>query len=480
VVNSLTYFSVSGDFYNVTDPTLGDVTNVPQVQIIEGLVTFYPRLPKGFVAYIDNYVVQPAVSEIQVFSISGALSGTFTLSYQGQTTSTIPYNAAATTVQSALRALSTIGAGNVSVAGSAGGPYTITFTGSLANTPVGLISADTSALVGVTPTISTATITTSQVAVNEVQRVTITGSPTSGWFYLTFAGHVTGPIPYNATAIAVQQALQALPSIGSIPGGEWGSSANVVVTGSNGGPYDVTFVGQLAAQDVPTLITRSSFGGGSTPGVSVSTVTTGLPRINEVQTVTITNARSGFFTLTLAGHTTAPIGWNSPWYTVRDIIAALPGVGAGNVAVTGPLNGVYTIAFGGTLAGTDMPQITANGSLLVGLLPNSTLERTATGTSQVARDSALAIPQRNGRIWNGQLSTIDISDTTDVQLVSNTAPLGLAARGIPSLIYDVKFSQVTYAKNSQVISDFAFTAPTDSTPICITDPALNRLDYLGP
>jgi hypothetical protein len=56
-------------------------------------------------------------------------SGTFTLTYGGQTTSGIAYNAAASAVQTALETLSSIGSGNVSVTGNNGGPYTIRMIG---------------------------------------------------------------------------------------------------------------------------------------------------------------------------------------------------------------------------------------------------------------------------------------------------------------------------------------------------------------
>ncbi|WP_280389313.1 hypothetical protein [Nocardia wallacei] len=51
--------------------------------------------------------------------------GTFTLTVDGQTTTGIAYNAAASAVQSALEALSTVGTGNATVTGSAGGPYSV-------------------------------------------------------------------------------------------------------------------------------------------------------------------------------------------------------------------------------------------------------------------------------------------------------------------------------------------------------------------
>jgi hypothetical protein len=83
----------------------------------------------------------------------GATAGTFTLSYNGQTTAALAYNAAAATIQAALEGLSTIGAGNVAVRGRAGGPWTVTLrydlqeatvalTGSGAGLTAGTLSLD--------------------------------------------------------------------------------------------------------------------------------------------------------------------------------------------------------------------------------------------------------------------------------------------------------------------------------------------------
>lgn len=71
----------------------------------------------------------------KVVTITGTpTGGTFTLSIGGQTTAPIAYNATATTVQTALQALSSVGAGHVTVTGSAGGPYTITFDDTVSGT----------------------------------------------------------------------------------------------------------------------------------------------------------------------------------------------------------------------------------------------------------------------------------------------------------------------------------------------------------
>lgn len=103
--------------------------------------------------------------------------------------------------------------------------------------------------------------------VTAVQTVTINGSPTGGTFTLTFRGQTTSAIAYDAANSAVDTALEALSTIGT---------GNVVVTGSAGGPYTVTFAGDLASQAVELLIASGSgLTGGSSPSVSVALTTPG-------------------------------------------------------------------------------------------------------------------------------------------------------------------------------------------------------------
>ena len=90
-----------------------------------------------------------------VFSLKAATAtgGTYTLTWRGQTTSAIAYNASAATIQSALEALSTVGAGNVSVAGSSlTSTYAmgIQFTGAALPSPVGstALTVDTASFTG--------------------------------------------------------------------------------------------------------------------------------------------------------------------------------------------------------------------------------------------------------------------------------------------------------------------------------------------
>ena len=75
-------------------------------------------------------------AEVQTITITGTpTGGTFTLTFDGQTTAGIAFNAAAAAVQSALEALSNLAPGDVTVTGAAGGPYTATFTAAEGDIP---------------------------------------------------------------------------------------------------------------------------------------------------------------------------------------------------------------------------------------------------------------------------------------------------------------------------------------------------------
>jgi hypothetical protein len=103
-------------------------------------------------------------------------------------------------------------------------------------------------------------------AVQEVQTVTITGTPTGGTFTLTFDGQTTANIAYNAAAAAVQTALENLSNL--LPG-------DVVVTGGPGPgtPWIATFSAALG--NVAQMSATGAFTGGATPAVAVTTTTPG-------------------------------------------------------------------------------------------------------------------------------------------------------------------------------------------------------------
>lgn len=193
-----------------------------------------------------------AVNEVQRVGFTvpmSPISGTFTLSFGGQTTSSISGTASAATVQSALEGLSSVGSGNVTVTKttdtSSSQVWTVTFQGSLAGSNVSQITINTSGIYVFFGTVTKTEVTDTQgqSAQNEVQVVTLT-NVTGGTFRLAFAGQVTAPIAYNASATDVKNALAALQVL---------DASDLSVTGSSGGPYTITFQGTYAGLNLAPL-----------------------------------------------------------------------------------------------------------------------------------------------------------------------------------------------------------------------------------
>ncbi|WP_298869235.1 LamG-like jellyroll fold domain-containing protein [uncultured Gimesia sp.] len=187
------------------------------------------------IPFTVTVAVSGGSNEVQLITVLGATGGTFTLTFGGQTTSALAYNASAATLETAFEGLGSVGSGNGTVTGDAGGPYTIEFTGALAATDVALITTDASSLTG---------------SANEVQTITILNAPTGGTFTLSYDGESTTALAYNASAATIEAALLALNSI---------PSASVSCGGGAlpGSAVTVTFQGALALTDVPMLIANS-------------------------------------------------------------------------------------------------------------------------------------------------------------------------------------------------------------------------------
>ena len=173
-----------------------------------------------------HVMATPVGNAQQVVTLTDAVLGnTFTLIFDGATTAAIAVDAVAADVEDALEALATIGVGNVDVAGDAGGPYIVEFTGILAKQDVSLMAGDVGRK-------------------SEKQTISLDATVSDGTFTLTFDAHETAAIAYDAPAADVQAALEALDSIGH---------GQVAVTGSAGGPWQAEFTGTLADTDVAAM-----------------------------------------------------------------------------------------------------------------------------------------------------------------------------------------------------------------------------------
>jgi hypothetical protein len=99
---------------------------------------------------------------------------------------------------------------------------------------------------------------------NEQVQVAITGGPTGGTFTLTFGAQTTAAIPYGASALQVQDALEALSTIGD---------GNIAVTGGwtgGGAVFLLEFRAALGATDVGAVTGSVASLTGGTPAIAIT------------------------------------------------------------------------------------------------------------------------------------------------------------------------------------------------------------------
>lgn len=117
------------------------------------------------------------IGEIQeIVRDTRATGGTFTLTFDGQTTIPIPYDASAIVVESALKALSNIGLGNVYVLTTDVG-WTVEFRGDLATEDVPLLIADGTGLTSSTTPVTLSLYRQGTPALNTIYQITFS----HGW-----------------------------------------------------------------------------------------------------------------------------------------------------------------------------------------------------------------------------------------------------------------------------------------------------------
>lgn len=186
-VQTLT-IDATGGTYTLTygGSTTGAIAEAATAAVVEAALVALPSL---------------AGNAVQTITFAGSpTGGSFTISYNGRTSNPIAYNATGATVQTALENLETIGAGNVTVSGSAGGPYTVTFAGYLAGLAVLPLEVG---LFQMLPTTVTATVAQTTLGGGGSNNVSVSGSA-GGPYTITFQG-VRGAA--NIAAITTDAAL---------------------------------------------------------------------------------------------------------------------------------------------------------------------------------------------------------------------------------------------------------------------------------
>ena len=114
--------------------------NLPGVALVRLLTIDTDSLSPSFGDfYLSDRPIAGPEDETQKITAPG--SGSYTLTFAGQTTTPLPFNATTSEIQGALAALSTIGAGNISVTSYPGEVVFLKFEGALGDTYLPLVTA---------------------------------------------------------------------------------------------------------------------------------------------------------------------------------------------------------------------------------------------------------------------------------------------------------------------------------------------------
>lgn len=321
MVNIVKDFNVVPPTTRPTAPVLGVNADRKFLQVINNATTGTVR------AKFDQNFLVPA-NEIQVISFSGTPnSGTWTIKdWTGAATSSLTATASANDVQTALQALTAIGSGNCTVTGSMSAGFTVTFNGSLAQTPMpGLMSV-----------VSSLEDTTNQATC--VQLISWSAAPTAGTFKLQgSAGNKTTALNWNDNGTTIAAALNALPEIN-------GGVASVTVGAST---ITVTFGSPLANQPVALLL------------VTDNTLTNNSTLVNAVQEYIVEpQPQQGTYQIGFETYNTVPLAYNANAATIKSALEALPSIGIGNVDVVGiNLQSGFVLSFKGALGNQALPLI---------------------------------------------------------------------------------------------------------------------------
>lgn len=360
----------------------------------------------------DAIIIQPEAgvprwifyTNIPITSDSGVpattvTGGTFTLTFNGDTTSGIAYNASASAVQSALNALTSVtNAGGVTVTGSHTAGYVVTFASYAA------ASVNATSLVADYATVAG---TVSVASAGKIQTVSIkpTWTPASPSAASSFTPAAANPISWGNVGAGFM-------NIGWYIGNQ-----SIFGAPATGGTYTITLFGQTTAAinfdasnatisaAVNALSEVTNRGGYTVRDITFNAQPGKVAEITNNPAIS-----SGTFTLTVLGQTTAAIAYNASLSTIQSAINALGNVTArGGVVVSGAgfasgqINFVITFnnipAMTGSPAslvpsGSNMSVSTASSdgrvqNISFSLLPSTTRELLAANHGVSAPDSAV-------------------------------------------------------------------------------------------
>jgi hypothetical protein len=197
-------------------------------------------------SYLMEYDLFPSTNEVQVLNInasSSTLSGTFTLSFKGFSTSAIPYDASASRMEAAIESLASIG--NVQVTrklsqsgtSSFGISWIVTFMDNVGPLQVLAVSSNElvgssvairayRAIAGIAPKFTSGSVGIFQSPLGfvnltkslNVQTITVNASSTdlAGYFYVENGGEVSQAISVFSSAAEMKEYLESMLTITTI------------------------------------------------------------------------------------------------------------------------------------------------------------------------------------------------------------------------------------------------------------------------
>ncbi|MEE8305716.1 MAG: flagellar hook-basal body complex protein, partial [Gammaproteobacteria bacterium] len=265
-------YSRAGSFAVDADSYLVDPTNGYHVQRIGSVGESDAFQTAGVSKIRVPYDVAMAAKATTTVTVAGNLSADATLAVPqtNALTSNVGYTTGTGTTASSTTLISALDQYTGTLTSG-----TLTFSGikpdgtALGSTPTSDLTMPVTTTTTLADVLTWLNTNEGTAAVNEVQTVAITGTPTGGTFKLTYAGQTTGTIAFNASAATVDSALEALSNI---------AAGDVTTTGGAlpGTAAVVTFTSTLAAQDVALMtINTTALTGGTSPAGTVVETTAG-------------------------------------------------------------------------------------------------------------------------------------------------------------------------------------------------------------
>ena len=259
-------------WYNVSnsgvDPIIAFRTSI-EVKIPTGATAEAVKIATitaiNSIAITNAFAVSQSVTKLRLYNVSfgsvtdatdtGLTGFTIAVTNQGVnstfSTSALSYNITSSALESALEGLANIGATNVQVTGDFANGFVINFRNALANQDFNQLVVSSTTLVDNQATVITTSTTVAGQAtdagIDEVQKLSFNFLPTAGVYKLQFGVELTAPIAYNASALDVQNALNALTSLSAVS-----------VTGNALLGYTITFAGVDGKINQPLLIVINS------------------------------------------------------------------------------------------------------------------------------------------------------------------------------------------------------------------------------